>query len=330
MTAATDAASKALRIVAPGRLHLGFVDLGGALGRRFGSLGVTLETPSTAVRVARAEQDAATGPDADRAAAARDAVRAALNFHAPLAVQVEEALLAHNGLGSGTQLALAVGAGVARLAGMPLTGRALAPLLNRGRRSAIGMEAFDGGGVILDGGRGPNTGVPPLLARLPFPEAWRILLVFDTAREGLSGEAETHAMDHLPPYPEALAARVSHLLLMQALPALAEGDIDPFGAAIGEWQRLLGEHYAAAQGGGRYSSPDVAQVAAFLETEGVSGVGQSSWGPTGFALVGDTGEAERLLEALRTRFASFTNLSFACVRGRNEGAAFSAIGAAVP
>ncbi|MFS8038728.1 beta-ribofuranosylaminobenzene 5'-phosphate synthase family protein [Xanthobacter sp. AM11] len=324
---ASDAA--ALRIRAPARLHLGFLDLGGALGRRFGSLGLTLDRPATQVTIARAGTDSATGPDAGRAARARDAVRAALGIDAAFAITVDDALPAHGGLGSGTQLAVAVGVGVARLAGHALTVRQVAGLLGRGRRSAIGMEAFEAGGAILDGGKaldGPDADAPPpLLARLPVPEEWRVLLVFDTAREGLSGSAEVEAMASLPPFPEALAAHLCHLMLLRALPALAMGDAAVFGEVVGAWQRVLGDHYAAAQGGARFLSAQVAQAVAFIEAEGIGGVGQSSWGPTGFAIVGDAATASRLLEALRRRFASSTNLTFDCVRGNNRGAEITAL-----
>jgi len=321
-------ALRALTVRAPARLHLGFLDLGGALGRRFGSLGLTLAEPVTEVTVARADTDSAEGPDAPRAARARDAIRAALGLDAPVAIRIDSALPAHGGLGSGTQLGLAVGVAMARLAGHDLDARAVAARLGRGLRSAIGLEAFTQGGVILDGGKplagGDQAPPPPLLSRLPVPDSWRVLLVFDSTRAGLSGEAETCAMATLPPFPEALAAHLCHLMLLRALPALAEGDADLFGAAIGEWQRALGDHYAAAQGGGRFSSADVAQAVAFAEAQGVSGVGQSSWGPTGFAIVGDAGRAQALLQALRDRFASFTNLTFACVAGNNRGAEISA------
>lgn len=324
------APAAALEVRAPGRLHLGFVDLGGALGRRFGSLGITLEQPATVIEAARAERDTLEGPEAARAGAARDAVRAALGIADRFAIAVKEALPAHAGFGSGTQMDLAVGAAVARLAGWPVTARAIADLMGRGRRSAIGTEAFAGGGVILDGGRGAGPAAPPLLARLPFPEHWRVILILDAARHGLSGAEEAAAMAALPPFPQALAAHLSHLVLMRLLPALAEHDADAFGAAVGEWQERLGDHYAAAQDGRRFLSPDVAAAVAVLRGEGIAGVGQSSWGPTGFAVVGDGPQAERRAEALRRRFASFTNLSFHCVRGRNQGAAFGSIGAAVP
>lgn len=315
-----------VRIHAPARLHLGFLDLGGALGRRFGSLGLTLEAPETRVRIETAAQDAVAGPDATRAARARDLVRAALAIDLPLAITVEAALPAHGGLGSGTQLALAVAMGVARLAARPLTARDAARLLQRGRRSAIGIGAFETGGVILDGGKpmlptAPDVGAaPPVLARLPVPEAWRILLVYDAAKSGLSGEAETRAMETLPPFAQSLAAHLCHLVLMQALPALAEGDATTFGSAIGAVQKHLGDHYAAAQGGGRHTSADVAHALAFIEENGIPGVGQTSWGPTGFAIVGSAARGEALLQALRTRYADRANLSFACVRGNNRGA----------
>ncbi|MFG1351465.1 beta-ribofuranosylaminobenzene 5'-phosphate synthase family protein [Xanthobacter autotrophicus] len=322
---------------APARLHLGFLDLGGAVGRRFGSLGMAIDRPATEVTVKRADADAESGPDAARAARARDAVRAALGVTQAFTVAVDSALPAHNGLGSGTQLALAVGVAVARLSGHPLSAREVATLLGRGRRSAIGMEAFETGGAILDGGKAMTTTTgdgaaaagpgapPPLLARLPVPEAWRILLVYDRAREGLSGDAEMKAMATLPPFPPERAAHFCHLVLLKALPALAEGDAKAFGAVIGEWQRGLGDHYAAAQGGARFLSADVAAAIAVLEGDGVPGVGQSSWGPTGFAIVGDAAEAEALLETLRQRFASSTNLFFDCVRGNNRGAEFVAL-----
>ncbi|QRG05067.1 hypothetical protein EZH22_18280 [Xanthobacter dioxanivorans] len=150
-------------IRAPARLHLGFLDLGGTLGRRFGSLGIALERPVTEVTVRRAAADAASGPDADRAARARDAVRGALGIPDAFTVDVDAALPAHNGLGSGTQLAVSVGVAVARLSGHALSARTVATLLGRGRRSAIGMEAFEAGGVILDGGKalsGPEAAAP--------------------------------------------------------------------------------------------------------------------------------------------------------------------------
>ena len=73
-------------------------------------------------------------------------------------------------------------------------------------------------------------------------------------------------------------------MLMQALPALVERDIEGFGDAIGELQRITGDYFSPAQGG-RFSSRAVAEALAWLESQGIAGVGQSSWGPTGFAIM---------------------------------------------
>ncbi|MDQ0509786.1 beta-ribofuranosylaminobenzene 5'-phosphate synthase family protein [Ancylobacter amanitiformis] len=312
--------SNVVRITAPGRLHLGFLDLAGTLGRRFGSLGITLDRPSTIVRMQRAPSLSATGPDAGRALAA--AVKAAERFGIDKAVEitVETALPPHSGLGSGTQLGLAVATGLCLLNGLALSPREVGAALGRGARSAIGIGAFTEGGVILDGGKKRGSDAPPpILSRLPFPENWRLLLVYDNSHQGLSGSEETAAMEGLPPFADTLAGHMARLAVMVALPALAEADVDYFAAAVGEMQRLLGEHYASAQGG-RYTSSSVAEVMDWLESRGLRGLGQSSWGPTGFAVLGSPEEAETILSEARALFGDRPALAFDCVRGANAGA----------
>jgi hypothetical protein len=60
------AAVAGVRIEAPARLHLGFVDLHGGLGRRFGSLGLALEDLGVCVRVSRADATSIEGPGTER------------------------------------------------------------------------------------------------------------------------------------------------------------------------------------------------------------------------------------------------------------------------
>ncbi|NIQ97303.1 MAG: GHMP kinase, partial [Desulfuromonadales bacterium] len=71
---------------------------------------------------------------------------------------VEEAIPEHVGLGSGTQLGLAVAAAMTRLHGLELDSSELLRRLDRGLRSGIGIGAFRMGGVLLDGGIGPDGG----------------------------------------------------------------------------------------------------------------------------------------------------------------------------
>lgn len=296
---------------------MGFLDLNGGIGRRFGSLGLTLQEPRTRIAVWPASAVSAAGPSSVRAAACAREMLLALGLSGGVHVEVGDAIPEHAGLGSGTQLSLAVGAAIARLFGRDYSLQDTAALLERGARSGIGIGAFEQGGFLVDGGRGPDTLVPPIISRLAFPPHWRLLLIFDQNRKGVHGGEERAAFRSLPPFPAEKSAHLCRLMLMQALPALAEADIATFGHAIAEIQRVVGDHFAAAQGG-RFSSAAVAAVLDWLQAEGIAGVGQSSWGPTGFAVIGNEMDARCLLHAARARWNEGP-LRFMVCAARNQG-----------
>ncbi len=306
-------------VTVPARLHLGFLDLHGGLGRRFGSLGITLDGPCTRLRLTPASGLQVAGAEAERVRAHVSTLAGHLGFAPNFEILVEQAIPAHSGLGSGTQLALAVGVVVCRHLGLEVTARDLAQVLDRGARSGIGLGAFEQGGVLLDGGRGDSDAPPPIVCRLPFPEAWRILLIYDRLRGGVHGAAEVAAFETLPPFPSDLAAHLSRLMVMCALPALVEGDLAGFGAAVGELQRSTGDHFAPAQGG-RFASPAVSAVLQWLEDKAIPGIGQSSWGPTGFAILESEAAAVQLLREAEQHWPRTSGLRFDIVRGRNHGA----------
>lgn len=317
-----------VRVLAPGRLHLGFMDLNGGLGRRFGSLGLALDGVSTRVSGRRAVSIQAEGCGAERARDCAQRLFRALGLDGGVQLCVEASVPRHAGLGSGTQLALAVGSVIDRLYGLGLGTRRLGSILERGARSGIGLGAFDTGGFLVDGGRGTGEqGLPPLTVRLPFPARWRVLLIYDSRLQGLHGGAEREAFGVLPLFPAHESAHLCRVVLMQILPALSTEDLDQFGRGVGLLQRVVGDHFAGAQGG-RYASPGVAQVLSWLEGEGLYGVGQSSWGPTGFAVVGSEARARALLGEARQRFADHRDLSFQVVRGRNCGHEYTGDGGA--
>lgn len=312
-------------VAAPARLHFGFLDLNYGLGRKFVGLGMAVSGPVTRIVLERAAHTEAVGPDSGRARHHLESLIARHGASSAFRLVVEEALPAHCGLGSGTQLALAVASAFAALEQPGLTPEAIARSLGRAERSAIGIASFLSGGVILDGGRGPATEVPPVLSRLPFPPAWRVILIFDHGLEGVHGEAERQAFATLPPFPPEVSAELCRLVLVRALPALAEADFAGFASVIGTLQRRVGDHFAPAQGGGRFASPMVTEVLDIVAAEGLEGIGQTSWGPTGFALVPDADGAERLAHRLRTRFKERSALEIRVVAGRNIGATIRAV-----
>lgn len=323
-------ASFGVSIAAPARLHLGFIDLSGSRGRRFGSVGLTIEGLASTLRLqAHAAETTVHGPDAAVNARAQHylaLLKAQGLLPSNVALHIAQAAPSHAGFGSGTQLALALARAVRELFDLKPSLGELARVLDRGARSGIGLGAFEQGGFLVDGGhsllpkkQGQLDTPPPLLAKAHFPESWRVLLILDQQAEGLHGNAERAAFEQLPAFPRTSAERLSHAVLMQALPSLAEGDIAQFGAAITELQQVVGDYFAPAQGG-RYASAAVAEVLRYLALEGIVGYGQSSWGPTGFALFASDEQAQDWRARLSTKYVDQTGLSFVVVAGRNSGA----------
>ncbi|MEI9901303.1 MAG: hypothetical protein WDN31_15485 [Hyphomicrobium sp.] len=137
-----------MRVVAPARLHLGFLDLNGDLGRLFGSIGLAVDIPRTELVLKRSQTFRGEGPDHARAIATLHRLAEAYALPGAYEVNVSSAIPAHAGLGSGTQLALAAGAALMTLEGIEHSPSQLGELVNRGARSAIGMAAFEQGGFI--------------------------------------------------------------------------------------------------------------------------------------------------------------------------------------
>jgi beta-RFAP synthase len=312
-------------VEAGARLHLGFLDLNGAYGRRYGSIGVSLERPRCTVEAGPAAAGTVAAPP--------EPVRAILERLGPdlgigpIAVRLVEAIPPHAGFGAGTQLALAIALAASRAAGRPVPIRELARRLGRGQRSGIGVAAFEQGGLVIDAGHptledgdatadGPEP--PPVIFQHPLPDDWHFVLVTPRAAPGLSGPAEQRAFRDLPSMDAERVGRICRLTLMQVAPATLTGDIHTFGTAITEIQEAVGEYFAPCQGG-RFASQTGCEVAEFARAQGAHGVGQSSWGPTVFALVGDEARARALADSLRDAFGG--RLAWVEVsRARNRGA----------
>ncbi len=283
---------------APARLHFGILDLRGHRGRRFGGIGAAVPTPSVLLDAVPQERLTAEGPDAGRALEFGQRYLAAARIAGGAHLRVHRAIPAHAGLGSGTQMALAVARALAELYGQPSEPLALARAVGRGQRSAIGTWTFALGGFVLEGGRKSGGDPAPLISRLPIPPAWRCVIAIPEGRPGLSGSAEAAAFRDLPPPAEREVEQVAHLVLMQLLPALADADLTAFGAALTEVQRITGGWFAPAQGGAfapGVTEALVGRMAAF----GAAGVGQSSWGPTAYGLVPQEEAAQDLGQRVR-------------------------------
>jgi beta-RFAP synthase len=281
-----------VRVEAPARLHLGMLAVAGDSGRRFGGLGVSVGRPAVVLEAERAGELSAEGAEADRALAFARRSRESLGLEGGAHLRVVEAIPGHVGLGSGTKLALAVTQALATLEGRDIDAPGLAAAAGRAARSAVGMWTFALGGLVVEGGHRPGVDRPaPLLAHHPMPEEWRAVLVVPAAEPGLSGGDEEAAFGRLVPAPERSAA-IAQLVVTALLPALVERELDEFGAALTRIQELVGDSFAAAQGG-RFH-PRAAPLVDALLRFGAAGAGQSSWGPTVYGIVGSEAAGREL------------------------------------
>lgn len=316
-----------VQVRSSGRLHMGFFDLHGGLGRKFGSIGLSLAEPALLIEAQASKHLNVTGEASvpgtvlAKASAIAQQLATKLDLAGALDLHISEHIPEHAGLGSGTQIALAVGSAISNLYHLDLSARKIAELSGRGRRSGIGIAAFDHGGLLIDGGRAITSDaneVPPLLARYHFPEAWAILLIFDATQPGIHGEQERLGFNQLPVFSESLAAHLCRHVLMQAMPAIVEKDLNAFGHSIQVLQQHVGDYFAPVQGG-RYASKLVGEVLHYLQQAGVACFGQSSWGPTGFAIFENSSLAEQYAQQLKTQFTDQA-LSWRVCKANNQGA----------
>jgi beta-RFAP synthase len=323
-----------IRVVTGSRLHFGLFHLPAdeqewwedqhgkprLPARRYGGVGMMIEAPGVQLTASPHEKWSAEGPLAERALAV--AQRIAESFPAttcPCHLRIERCAPQHAGLGTGTQFGLAIARAVTAITatGQPNV-EELARHLERGARSALGIHGFAQGGVLVEAGQRAPGAMAPLIYRAAFPEKWRILLILPRAVLGLHGEAERRAFAQLPPTPTTCTDALCRLTLLGILPALQEGDLAAFGEALHDFNARVGQAFAPVQGG-TYSSPVAAQVIEFLRSEGVYGVGQSSWGPAVFAIFENEKHAQQMASQVRSRLAE-TVADVLVTRGRNQGA----------
>jgi len=297
------------RVSIGARLHAGFQNLSLARDRLYGGIGWAIEKPRVVLAVEQADElvcpDDAVEPYARRALDVLDLPGAE--------IATERRFERHAGLGSGTRLALASLLGIADAYDRTVDVRERAPDLGRGGRSGVGIATFLDGGFVVDGGHPverfthspPETGAwttPPVVARHAIPEDWRFVLLMPDVEAGQHGSDEDASMRSIVERADpGIADEIAPLLTQRLLPAIADGDRRTFGEAITRLGRLNGAWYADEQGG-VYRPPAGQLIERLADVPGVSGVGQSSWGPTIYALTG-TDATDRVCEAAEDALA---------------------------
>ncbi|MDB4895323.1 MAG: putative beta-ribofuranosylaminobenzene 5-phosphate synthase [Firmicutes bacterium] len=306
-----------IHVQTPCRLHLGIFNL--AAGG-YGGIGVAIDRPNVRLTVARAGGLSAgglsagglsagglsagglsaTGPQSKRALQAAELFRQAYRVQAGAEIVVASAITPHVGLGSGTQIALAAAAALARLWRVDAPIAAIATVVGRGARSRIGLQAFLYGGFVAHATwRSGETATRVA----PFPASWHWVVAAPLESEGLSGQAEATAFAELPPMGADASREARDLVELEILPGVQQADLPRFGRGLMSLQAIVGDYFAPVQGG-RYAHPLGEQLAAALLDAGCAGVGQSSWGPSICGVIAGESEAQRALAAVMDRFGA--------------------------
>jgi beta-RFAP synthase len=317
--------SRTVHVTAPSRLHFGLWSLSGGSGRQFGGVGAMVEQPGLALEVRPWPQLVATGPLADRAVYY---ARRWAEFHGhptpSCQLQVVSAAPQHVGLGIGTQLALSIAAGLNRLCGLPSqTSPELALSVGRGLRSAVGTYGFVLGGLIVEQGKLPGEPVSPLDCRIELPDQWRFVLARPTGLAGLAGDDEASAIASLPAVPPHVTELLVAEVREQLVPGAATADFPLFAESLYRYGNLSGRCFAPRQGG-PYNGPLLTRLVEQIRSLGAVGVGQSSWGPTLFAVQPSQAAAEQLAARLQ-RLADVPQLQIVIAPPCNRGARIDVI-----
>jgi beta-ribofuranosylaminobenzene 5'-phosphate synthase len=320
--------SKEIVVSTGARLHFGPLSYLPQQGRHFGGVGVMIDEPGYRLRAFRSECDdvSPAGPTADRVRQFVQRYRQSRpHERQPPAckIVIEQDVPAHNGLGSGTQLGLAIARALSQMAGEDEVGvEHLARRVGRGRRSAVGIHGFALGGLIVDAGHQTADEIGALACRLAMPADWRVLLITPRGRSvGLSGAGEERAFDSLGSMPAALSDRLCRLVLMDLLPAVQCRCFTGFSRAVADYGKMVGGFFAPVQGG-IFGHPATDALVERLRATEIVGAGQTSWGPTVFAFVPDVATGEQVAAELaadaEVRLVTLRNSGATIERGRDE------------
>ena len=325
------------RISTPSRLHFTLIDMNGEIGRVDGSLGLSIQYPGVSFDFGPHDRTVVRGGVPNEQELVRDEIAtgsAILQVDPHIEIAIRQMIPPHQGLGSGTQIRLAVLSALNQRFELNRSPSELAAISTRGGTSGIGSSAFRFGGLLLDGGHAAGVqkkgfapsrfateaGQPPLLLGTDFPTTWGIVLFIPSRQRGLSGQDELDFMLANTPIPLDEVQSTSHIILMLLLPALRELDLETFGAGVSAlqdvgWKR---RHWIRPD-----TEPLLSVRSAFDATAGIHGCGLSSTGATTFGFF-DTTEFsdEEITASLRGELSNHKAAPgrVVCTRANNSGA----------
>lgn len=328
-----------IKITTPSRLHITLIDLNASIGRVDGGIGLTIKEPGFHINAERSDvpgEVVVTSETAGGAAHVGRMRKSALAIlqdggagSGGIRIHIERDAPPHVGLGSGTQAALAAGMAVNRLYDLGLSVRDIAIKAGRGGTSGIGVASFESGGFILDGGHkfsekgafkpsaASKSPPAPILFQRPFPD-WEIVLAIPDAR-GAHDDNEVDIFGQECPIPLYEVQELSHIILLETLPAVVEEDIESFGDSINRIQKTGFKRREIS-----LQRPEIPRIIELMQ-ENTCGAGMSSFGPVVYGITDNKRDASRAVRLVREFLDETTGGCSIITHASNSGADVSGI-----
>ncbi len=323
-------------IETPSRLHVTLIDLNGRYGRIDGGVGITTRSPSLLLEAQDGYEDIQVEfPRSDlpqdtlddyqeKVFSAARKMNEYLGLEGGYHFKLKEVFPSHSGLGSGTQLSLAVAKAILKMNNQDLPTPKIAEIVGRGGTSGIGVASFESGGFIVDAGHkksikndflpssASKASPPPVIARYDFPKDWKIVLTIPHVERKVFGEGEVNIFQKYCPIPLEEVQELTHLLFMKMMPAVLEEDLDSFGESVNSIQDIGFKKIEL-----ELQNPFIKELIESLRNAGAAGVGMSSFGPMVYAVT-DTNFKD-ILQAARDSMRDKTG-EIILTTAQNEGA----------
>jgi beta-ribofuranosylaminobenzene 5'-phosphate synthase len=328
-----------IRVTTPSRIHLSLIDENGYTGRVDGGIGLMLDRPNVVFEATNSAKEFKIEANRyyresievinEKASKVFKAYKIDnKNFH----FNLKQYYPSHVGLGSKTQLSLAIATSIAKLKNLNVSHRTLTKIVERGGTSGIGWRGFETGGFILDGGHdfgkgeeketflpssAANSADPALtILRYDIPENWRFVLAIPNVKKGAYGDEEVSIFQSQTPIPREEVNEVSHQILMKIIPGILKNNLTCFGEGLKKIQSM-GFKKREIQ----LQHKVVKNLLNFMENYGVKAYGMSSFGPSVIGITESQSKAKKLLRAVKNHLKRVGGHFYLC-KPNNIGAKF--------
>ncbi|MFX1470122.1 MAG: beta-ribofuranosylaminobenzene 5'-phosphate synthase [Promethearchaeota archaeon] len=326
-----------LKITTPCRIHLSLIDENGYTGRVDGGIGLMLDRPNVVLEVSNSADEFTIECNKYYKESVHvineKASKIFKHFHISnknFHFHLKRYYPSHVGLGSKTQLSLAIATAITKLKNLNTNIGDLTKYVERGGTSGIGWRGFETGGFILDGGHDFGKGkeketflpssasysAKPALTifRYNIPDNWRFVLVIPNVKKGAYGDEEISVFQNFAPIPRNEVNEVSHQIIMKVIPGILKNDLSCFGEGL---KRIQSIGFKKVEIDLQHDI--VKDLLKFFENYGLKAYGMSSFGPSVFGIVESDFEAETILKKIQ-RNQKYSGSHIYICKPNNNGA----------